>query len=296
MKTKSAGDKAMDIFIYGSLIFFSLLTIFPFLNIMALSLNEAWDTYKGGLTVYPRILTLENYKAVFDGVNIPNYYKISIFRTVVGTLFSLFFNSITAYALSKKYIKVRRTMLAFLVFTSLFGGGLVPYYIQLRNLGLINNIWVYVLPGVYNVFNILIFRTFFEGIPESLEESARLDGANDITIMWRVIFPLSLPVFAAIALFTGIGHWNDWYTGEFFVYSSKLHTIQNYLLKVLAENEGHNTIDKYRRVADAQHATKVSPESIRMAVLMTATLPIVCIYPFLQKYFVKGVMIGAVKG
>jgi putative aldouronate transport system permease protein len=296
MKSASKGDRAIDIFIYATLILFSLVTIFPFLNVAALSVNEAWDTYKGGLTIYPRVFTLDNYKAVFDTANIQNYYYNSIFRTVLGTLFSLFFNAITAYALSKKYLKIRRPMLAFLVFTTLFGGGLVPYYMQLRNLHLINSIWVYIFPGIYNVFNILIFRTYFEGIPESLEESARIDGANDITIMWHIILPLSMLVIAAIALFTGVGNWNDWYTGEFFVYSNRLHTIQNYLLKVLAQNAGADTIDKYRRAGDAAHAVKISPESIRMAVLMTATLPILCIYPFLQKYFVKGVMIGAVKG
>jgi putative aldouronate transport system permease protein len=296
MKTKSSYDRLLDVLIYSILAFIGIITIFPFLNMLALSLNEASDTYLGGITVYPRKITLANYYAVFQTGNVVKAYSISIFRTVLGTLFSLTFNSITAYALSKKYIKIRRPMLAFLVFTTLFSGGIVPYYMTLRSLTLLNNIWVYVLPQVYNVFNILIFRTFFEGLPASLEESAKIDGANDLTIMWKVIVPLSAPVFATIALFSGVGHWNDWYTGEFFVTSNRLQTVQNYLLKVLQENASHDTIDSYRRASDGRNTTVISPESVRMAVLMTVCLPIMCVYPFLQKYFVKGVMIGAVKG
>ncbi|OJU49216.1 MAG: hypothetical protein BGN96_00480 [Bacteroidales bacterium 45-6] len=188
------------------------------------------------------------------------------------------------------------SFLSQILLRTLFSGGIVPYYITLKNLALLNKIWVYIIPSIYNVFNILIFRTFFEGLPESMEESAKIDGANDLRIMWSVILPLSAPVFATLALFTGVTHWNDWFTGEFYVTSNKLHTVQNFLLKVLQENASHDSIDSYRRVADAKNAVKVSPESIRMAVLMTVCLPIMCVYPFLQKYFVKGVLIGAIKG
>lgn len=295
MKTKSTGDKILDIFIYTALILLALVTIFPFLNMFALSLNEASDSLKGGITVFPRKFTFANYLAVFNGSNIARTYSVTIFRTVTGIILSLLFNSVTAYALSKRYIKIRRPMLLFLVITTLFGGGMVPYYITLKNLHLLNNILVYILPSIYNVFYILIFRTFFEGLPASLEESAKIDGANDLTIMFKIIVPISMPVFAAIALFTGVSHWNDWFTGEFYITSSKLQTVQNYLLKVLQENTMANTIDSYRNVSSA-HTVKVSPESVRMAVLMTVCLPIMCIYPFLQKYFVKGVLIGAVKG
>ncbi len=295
MYNKTIGSLILDITIYAILFIFAIITIFPFLNMLALSLNEAWDTYKGGITIFPRVWTMDNYRAVLSEKGIIRAYQITIFRTVVGTLLSLFFNSITAYALSKKYLKIRRPMLAFLVVTTLFGGGIVPYYIQLNNLHLLNTIWVYIIPGIYNVFNILIFRTFFEGLPESIEESAKLDGASDITIMWRIVLPLSAPCFATIALFTGVGLWNDWFTGEFYVYSNRLWTVQNYLLKVLQETAGADTVEKYRQAANPGEAGKISPESVRMAVLMITTIPIMCVYPFLQKYFVKGVLIGAVK-
>jgi len=295
MKKKSTGDRILDITIYTALILLALITIFPFLNMLALSLNEAGDSLKGGITIFPRKYTFANYQAVFDGANISRSYGVTIFRTITGIILSLIFNSITAYTLSKKYIKIRRPMLLFLVITTLFGGGMIPYYITLKNLHLLNSILVYILPSIYNVFYILIFRTFFEGLPASLEESAKIDGANDITIMLKVIVPISMPVFAAIALFTGVAHWNDWFTGEFYVTASKLQTLQNYLLKVLQENAAATSIDSYRNASSA-HSVKVSPESVRMAVLMTVCLPIMCIYPFLQKYFVKGVLIGAVKG
>lgn len=295
MFKKTLEDYMVDIFVYSFMLVFSVITVLPFLNVVAVSLNEAIDTFKGGITFFPRKLTIANYKVVFQTSNIVNAYLISIFRTFVGTLLSMIFNSTTAYVLSKKYIRIRRHMMIFLVVTMLFNGGIVPYYMLLRNLKLINNILVYIIPGVYNVFNILIFRTYFENLPVSLEESARIDGAEDLKIMFQIIFPLSFPVFAALALFTGVGLWNDWFTGEFYINSPRLWTVQNYLLKVLQENALKDNIDKYRAVSNSNEGLRVSPESVRMAVIVIVCLPIMCIYPFLQKYFVKGVLIGAVK-
>ena len=295
MFKKTLEDHVVDILVYSFMFFFSIITILPFLNVIAISLNEAMDTFKGGITFFPRRLTIANYKVVFQNSNIINAYIISIFRTFFGTALSMIFNSTTAYVLSKKYIKVRRHIMVFLVTTILFNGGIVPYYILLRNLKLINNILVYIIPGIYNVFNILIFRTYFENIPVSLEESARIDGAVDLEIMIKIIFPLSFPVFAALALFSGVGLWNDWFTGEFYINSPRLWTAQNYLLKVLQENALKDNIDKYRAVSNSNEGLRVSPESVRMAVIVVVCLPIMCIYPFLQKYFVKGVLIGAVK-
>ena len=296
LKKKSMLDASVDIFIYGFLTLFSLITLFPFLNMLAVSFNEAWDTYKGGLTIFPRQFTLANYQAVFNSSRIIDAYSISIYRTISGTVLGLLFCSATAYALSKPYLKIRRPMLAFLVFTTMFSGGIIPYFMLLKNIQLYNNLLVYVMPGIYNVFTIMIFRSYFESIPESIEESAKIEGANDITILFKIILPLSTPVFAALALFTGVGLWNDWYVGEFFISSQKKWTVQNYLLKVLQENAASSTIDAYRGQTNAMNATKVSPESIRMAILMTVCIPIMCIYPFLQKYFIKGVLIGGVKG
>lgn len=295
-KKRTGEDWAIDIFVYGFLILFSVLTLFPFINMLALSLNEAWDTYKGGITIFPRRFTLANYQAIFSTSAIIKAYGISIYRTVAGTALSLVFCAATGYALSKKYLKIRKPFLAFLVFTTMFSGGIIPYYILLRNLNLLNNLLVYVIPGIYNVFNVLIFRTYFEGIPESIEESAKLDGANELKILWNIMIPLSKPVFAALALFTGVGLWNDWFTGEFYITSPTKWTVQNYLLKVLQGNAASSSIDAYINAGNGQQATKISPESVRMAVLMVTSIPIMCIYPFLQKYFVKGVMIGAVKG
>lgn len=292
---RTAEDIVIDSTVIIILSFFVILMIFPFLNILAVSLNNAADSLKGGITIYPREFTFANYKAVFSTDNISNAYGVTIFRTVVGTMLSLFFNAITAYALSKK-LKIRRPLLAFLVFTMLFSGGIVPTYMLYRQLGILNKLWVYVIPGIYSVFNLLIFRTFFEGIPAEMEESAKLDGASELRTLWNIILPLSGPVFATLALFVGIGHWNDWFVGEFFIHSVKLQTLQNYLLKILQENASANTMEKYRQVSKGTNATQVSPESIRMAVLMIATIPIMCVYPFLQKHFVKGVLIGAVKG
>lgn len=278
------------------LIALSLLILLPFMNIIALSFNSGRDAATGGVYFWPRVFSLENYKELFSDNRIVNGYKITLFRTIVGTASSVFLTAMAAYALKNKTLPGKQVFNFIIFFTMLFGGGIIPYYILLKALHLRNTLWVYIVPGLYSAWNIIVMRTFFEGISVSLEESAKLDGCNDFRIFLQIILPLSKPVIAVIALFNGVGHWNDWFTGNFFVMDKSLQPVQTILqemlttqlkLKELAVNSVETSMSAKRLVTG---------ESLKMATIVVTTLPIVCVYPFIQKYFVKGVMIGAVKG
>jgi putative aldouronate transport system permease protein len=188
----------------------------------------------------------------------------------------------------------------YLLIPMLFSGGLVPYYIQLANMRLINTFWVYVIPGLFSIWNMFVLMKFFMGIPESLRESAILDGANEIVVLWKIIVPVAMPSIAAIALFTAVGHWNDWFTGAFFVNNTKLIPIQTYLQRLLmadslatiAGNQETNTEAVFR----ASQVSDMTLKSLKTAAVMVGTLPVLCVYPFLQRYFVKGVLVGSIKG
>lgn len=278
------------------LILVSLSIILPFLNIIALSFNGGKDAMRGGVYFWPRVFTLDNYNAVFSDNRILSGYKITILRTVIGTVLSVFLTAMAAYALKSKTMPGKNFFTFTIFFTMLFGGGIIPYYMLLRNLGLLNKFLVYILPGLYSAWNIIVMRTFFEGISVSLEESAKLDGCNDFRIFVQIILPLSKPVLAVIALFNGVGHWNDWFTGAYFVRNIKLYPVQTILQEMLTTQSKLKELmsNSYESAQIAKRV--VTGESLKMATIVVSTLPIVCVYPFIQKYFAEGVMIGAVKG
>ncbi|GMQ59013.1 carbohydrate ABC transporter permease [Vallitalea sediminicola] len=274
---------------------FSLAVILPILNIIALSLNGGKDAAMGGVYFWPRVFTLDNYKAVFNDNRIITGYKITILRTVIGTVSSIFLTAMAAFALKSRTLPGRRVITFLIFFTMLFSGGTIPYYMLLRNTGLLNTFWVYVIPSLYSTWNIIMMRTFFEGISISLEESAKLDGCNDFTVFIKIILPLSKPVIAVIALFNGVAHWNDWFTGAYFVTNADLHPVQTILQEMLTTQAKLKELmsDSYQSAQFAKRA--VTGESLKMATIVVSTLPIVLVYPFIQKYFAKGVMIGAIK-
>lgn len=277
------------------LVLLCLSIIFPFLNILALSFNDGKDAMRGGVYLWPRVFSLENYVEVFKDKSIMTGYMITIARTLIGTVSCVFLMAMAAYVLRTQNLPGKGLFSIFLLITMLFSGGTIPYYIVLKKIGLINNFWVYVLPGLYNAFHIIIMRTFLQGISYSLEESAKLDGCTDFGVFWKIYMPLSKPVLAVIALMNGVGHWNDWFSGAYYVTNKDLRPVQTIVQDMLRQSERLQKMMQSSADAINVSTQAVTSESLKMATIVISILPIVCIYPFCQKYFAKGVMIGAVK-
>ncbi|WP_245599901.1 carbohydrate ABC transporter permease [Paenibacillus harenae] len=293
----TTGEKIFKVINYLLIIALCLSIILPFINILALSFNAGKDAERGGVYFWPRVWSLENYKEVFMSANIATAFGISLFRTVVGTISSVFLTAMAAFALKSKTMPGVKMFTLFIFFTMLFSGGIIPYYMLLKSLSLTNTIWVYVIPGLYSAWNLIIMRTFFQQIHPSLEESARIDGYNDFSIFMRIIMPLSRPVVAVIALFNAVGHWNDWFTGAFFVRSANLRPLSTLLQEMLLRAEALR--DTLAQAAGTRYdmldKIQVTGNSLKMATIIIVVTPIILIYPFIQKYFAKGVMIGSLK-
>jgi putative aldouronate transport system permease protein len=296
-KNKSKGDIAFDIFIYFIMITVVIVTLYPFLNILAVSLNDSVDATRGGIGIIPRKFTLSNYKEIFKYKNIPHAFVISILRTIIGTLTGIVSSCMVAYTLSRKDFMFRKLFATLFILTMYVSGGLIPDYMLTRNLGLIGKFSVYILPGLISTWNVIVIRSFIDNIPYSLQESAKIDGATDFTIFMKIIMPLCLPVIATISLFIAVGQWNSWM--DTFLYANgvdKLSTLQYELMKVMASTNA--STGPGAAAIDASQTIKgntVSPQSIRMAITIVATVPILIVYPFVQKYFVTGMTLGAVK-
>lgn len=278
------------------------LTLYPFYYVILLSLNEGIDSASGGLFLVPRAFTLFNYKAVLSDPLIGRALLLTVLRTVVGAIASVFFTAMVAYGLSKRRLMFRRIYTVIAVITMYFGGGLVPTYLLYRALGLLNRFAVYIVPSLFGYFNALLFMAFFRELPESLEDAAKVDGANDFYIFRRIILPLSTPVLATIALFVGVHHWNDWFSSAYFVFNEKMWTIPTVLIRTLSNIEAINKIRSLDAASGgpmgAMETTpeqRLTMESIKYATIVVTVFPIVVIYPFLQRYFVKGMLIGAIK-
>lgn len=276
------------------------ITLYPFIYVLAYSLNEGTDAVQGGIYLFPRKFTLFNYQYVLNNGTMQSAYMISVGRTVLGTILGLIVTSVTAYAVSFRNLPGRKGIMFYLLIPMLFSGGLVPYYIQLANMRLVNTFWVYVIPSLFSIWNMFVLMKFFMGIPESLRESAILDGANELVVLWKIIVPVAMPSIAAIALFTAVGHWNDWFTGAFFVNNIKLIPVQTYLQRMLmADSLGTITGTQQgnsEAVFRASQVADMTLKSLKTAAVMVGTLPVLCVYPFLQRYFVKGMLVGSIKG
>lgn len=294
-KIKSGrSDQIIQVLIYCVVIGLCLAIILPCLNITALSFNDGKDAAKGGIYFWPRLFTLDNYKQVFRDGTITKAYMITIARTVIGTAASLTVTSFAAYVLKEKELPGRKLLTILITFTMLFSGGMIPTYIQYNKLGLVDHFGVYVVPGLVSVTYLLMMRTFFESIPESLEESAKLDGCGYFGIFTRIILPLSKPVIAVVGLYTAVNHWNDWFSGAFYMRSSRLWPVQTVLQQMLTRAMANKEVTSVAQ-AIAQNTNSVTSDSLKMAAVVITTVPILCLYPFVQKYFTKGAMIGAVK-
>ena len=295
MKKISAGDAAFNSFNYTFMVILAIVTIYPFLNVLAISLNNSVDTVKGGITIFPREFTFLNYVEIFKTNAIVTSIIISVLRTVVGTGTGIVCAGMVAFTISRRDFFARNVITVFYVITMYVGGGLIPDYMLIRNLHLTNNFLVYILPGLISVFNVIVLRSFIDGLPFELQESAKLDGANDFTIFYKIVFPLCLPAIATLSLFIAVGQWNSWFDTYLYCGSNKkLTTLQFELQKILLSSQSSGRQDIYGS-SDMVSQKRISPESIRMAMTIVATVPIILVYPFVQKYFMKGLTLGAVK-
>ena len=288
-----------EIIIMVLLAIFSISCLYPFVYFIACSFNSAADTIRGGFIIWPREFTLDNYRAAFNSKEIFQAFKISVIITVVGSLSTVILDALAAYALTFKQLPFRNAITMFIYASTIFSGGVVPTFILYKNLGLFKNIMIYFLPGFYSFFTIVMMRTFMEQLPVSLSEAAEIDGANEIKVFFSVILPLSMPLIATQLLFIAVRLWNEWHIGAFYVSNSKLIPAATFLQKLLKEADMASNIEALKAqgidVDDETVVKTVTPDSLRMTFVVIIVTPILLVYPFLQKYFVKGVMIGAVK-
>ncbi len=297
-RNTSPGDIAFDA---GNAIFMIslvIVTLYPFINTLAVSLNDANDSIRGGIHLWPRIFSWSNYAYVFKEAQILHSSLISVLRTVIGTAVTVFCSAMIAYTISRPEFVLRKFVTVVFVLTMYVNGGLIPEYLLIRDLHLIGTFWVYILPGVIGVFNMIVVRSFIEGLPDGVIESARIDGAGDFTTFIRIVLPLSLPVLATIALFTAVFQWNSWF--DVFLYNSSkdhLSTLQYELMRMLGNSNAMSSKTASDAFANTSAAANyVTAQSIRATMTIVASLPIIMVYPFLQKYFVKGMTLGSVKG
>ena len=290
------GDKTMQVIIYILLIFLTFITIYPFWNTLIISLNEGLDTAKGGITFWVRKFTIDNYKAVTNDPMFGKAFGVTIARTVLGTFFSIMFTAMFAYGMSKKYLKGRRIYMTIAIITMYFGGGLIPTFLLIRGLGMLNKFTALVIPFLIGVYNMIIFRTFFQGIPEEIEESAKLDGCNHISLFFRIVLPVSGPVIATLSLFSAVYFWNEWFNAGIYISDAGKLPVQNYLMNVINSSNYAEQMAKITGSAGSYIRPTITSRSLQAATIMVSTLPIMAVYPFVQKYFVKGVMVGSLKG
>ena len=280
------------------LILLSAVLIYPYLNQLAIALNDGNDSALGGITIFPRKFTMINFTTILSDQSVGKATLVSVLRTVLNVVIHLFVTFSAAYALTRRNLKGRSVINKLFMLTMYLNAGTIPTYILFRYLGLINNFWVYVLPYSFSFYNMIIMRSFIQELPIALEESALLDGANEFTILMKIIVPLSKPVLATIALWVAVGQWNDYSGTLMYVTDKNLFTLQYLMLRIIKQGEALKQIGLDQAMgADTSAATaQTTSESIKAAMLIVSTVPILCIYPFLQKYFVKGVTLGAVKG
>lgn len=292
---RSLGDKIFDFFNVVFFILLAIIMIFPLWNVLMTSLVDAGEFYRRPLILWPEKFYFTSYKFILGGGEIRQSLFVTVALTVVGSLYSMLCTTLLSYALSKKYLPGRNFFLTLIMVTMFFGGGLIPYYLLIKNLGLMNTFWVLFIPSGVNTWNFLVIKSFFSQLPSELEDSARIDGASDLTVFFRIVLPLSTPVLATFTLFYAVGYWNTWYSALLFIQNPKLFPLQLVLRQMVVQNVRPATMDAQARVAGMK-AGSLFDEGIKMATIVIATVPILCVYPFLQKYFVKGVFIGSIKG
>ncbi|SFA92701.1 putative aldouronate transport system permease protein [Cohnella sp. OV330] len=293
LKRRTRGEAVFDGVNVLLMLVICFVTIYPVWYVLVNSLNSGQDAMRGGIYWLPRVFTLDNYAAVVDNPGIVTAMGITVAKTLAGTVLHVFFTAMVAYAFSRRELIGRNLYMILGTVTMIFNGGLIPTFLLIRDLQLLDNFFVYIIPAMFSFFDLIIFVSFFRELPQGLEEAAKIDGANDLVLFLRVVIPVSLPVVATIALFHGVWQWNDYFAGVIYItQNTELQPIQTFLYRVVAQNDTSQMV-----TAAAGGITKsVTSNSVKMATMVVTTLPIVLAYPFLQRYFVKGLMIGSIKG
>lgn len=290
----STGDLIFVIANTTFLVLFTIFTLYPVWNTVAVSFNEGLDAVRGGIHFFPRVFSVKNYGTVFAIQGFRTGAVITVLRTLLGTFFALVANAFLAFIISRKRFMFRNSLSLFWVITMYINGGMIPVMLLFKYLHLTNSFWVYVIPGMVSAFNVMVLRTYMENLPEELEESAQLDGAGYLTIFLKIISPLCKPVYATVALFVAVYQWNSWFDAMLYNrLATKYTTLQYELMKLLSSvmQQSGNA-----NPGSTQAANQVTPVSVRAAATVVTMVPIICVYPFLQRYFVTGLTIGGVKG
>lgn len=292
-KKTSFADKSFVFCNTLFMILFVVITLYPVINTVAYSFNEGIDAVRGGIHIFPRSFTLKNYSVVLNMQNFVTGAVITVSRTVLGTILALVANAILAYIVSRREFLFKSQLSLFWVITMYVNGGMIPVLLLYKNLHLMNSFWVYIIPGMVSAFNVLVMRTYMQGLPESLEEAAKIDGAGYAKIFVRIITPLCKPVYATVALFVAVGHWNSWFDTMLYNRMKSEYTTLQYELMKLLSSVMHQSGSATS--TNAANASAVTPITVRSAATVITMLPIICLYPFLQRYFVAGLTIGGVK-
>lgn len=285
-------DILFDSLIYVVLFLITLAMLYPFYYVVIVSFNKGSDSLLGGVYLWPRNVTLENYKTFLSDPNWFRAFLVTISRTVLGTMLGVLFTSLVAYGLSHRNLLFSKFYFTVIIFAMYFSGGLIPYYVVLRSIGLLNTFGVYIFPSMLSTFFLLIAISFFREIPSELKESAHMDGASEFVVFFRIVLPVSMPLIATMALFMGVGQWNSWLDSAYFVQSESLRTLTYRMMEII--NKFNSPMDALA-VANGS-SSGVTSFSLQVTAMVVSIAPIVFIYPFLQKYFVQGIMLGSVKG
>ena len=288
----SASRKVFNVFNYFFLAFLAFTTLYPFIYTLSMSLSTTKAATEMGLHLYPKEISIMAYKMVFNNRDIFTSYGNTLFRTIVGTIMGLLVTTMFAYALSRREMPNRKLYTAIVLFTMLFNGGKIPTYLVLKQLGLMNSLWVYILPNLISAYNVIVARSFFQSLPGALHEAANIDGAGEFKIFFKIIIPLSKPIIMTLALWMAVFHWNAWYYAMMYMSDSSKITVQCLLQRIIQENNSE-LISQGVMNPDAMQYTS---ETVKAATIIVSILPILAFYPFVQKYFIKGVTLGAVKG
>lgn len=295
---KSLGDRVFEGILVFILLLVGITMLYPFIYVLAISLNNPADTELGGIWLYPRVLSIESYKLIFQEKDLFTATLVSVARTVIGTFLTVLVSSMFAYLFTRKEFLLYKPLKGFFFFAMFFGGGgLIPTYILYLNLGLYNNFLVYIVPFIINLWYVVLFRTYFMSVPGELLEAARIDGAHDLKVFFKILVPVSKPIYATVALYSAVMQWNSYRDTLYYTTKPWLRTLQYICMQMIKKAESEKMIDR-ATMFEIFHGEAVSadPLSLRMAITVVTVVPIICVYPFLQKYFMKGIMVGSMKG
>jgi putative aldouronate transport system permease protein len=290
----AAGSVAFDITIYVFLTLIAACMLYPFLNVIAVSISDYSSYLANPLRIIPGKLDFTAFHYVFSSSLILSSYRNTIIITILGTLIALALTVLTAYPLSRKNLKGKKFFMNLFVFSMMFSGGMIPGFYLIRSLNLLDTLWALILPGTISAYNVILMKNFFVSIPDSLEEAARIDGASDMYVLWKIVLPLSTPILATIGLFICVGYWNSYFSAVLYIRDQQKWTLQ-LLLREIIMSANTQLLSSGGNLAEMS-SDAIPPQTIKYATLIVVILPILCVYPFIQKYFVKGMMLGAVKG